>query len=94
MSEKHTEGPWHTLEEGNEILIIGHASHLATVPIGCSSDEPSDRANAALIAAAPELLAALQKYMAADDAQSNGDEVRRMGPYAQASLAIAKAVQS
>lgn len=48
----HTPGPWHLLEDGTDIMVIGKGSPLASIPIGW----PTDRANAHLIAVAPELL--------------------------------------
>lgn len=55
---KHTPGPWKATETGGIFSPEPHSSHVASVnqyPNGAESD-----ANARLIAAAPELLAALK----------------------------------
>lgn len=62
---KHTQGPWEAFSLGNFIGVTGKKSDIAytrlkeiTLDNARSIDE--DEANASLIAAAPELLEALQ----------------------------------
>ena len=83
MNSKHTPGPWSYQEWGRLILDSGQGSsqlQVATVALNTRRDEGT--ANARLIAAAPELLEALE------DIVSNG-----YGMYAAklARAAIAKA---
>ena len=91
---RHTPGPWHII---NEKTIIGADSprqgYVADVNLHRSSDngEPDGFANAALIAAAPELLEALRLI----GCQSVGDDWTYQQAYefikATARKAIAKA---
>lgn len=60
---KHTPGPWRQFEHNGNVMVCAGPSHLATVAIGGAMDESSDRANARLIAAAPELLDALRTIL-------------------------------
>jgi len=55
MDTKHTPGPWDLAQGENEITVYTDAT-IATVPDSLESWE----ANARLIAAAPDLLAALE----------------------------------
>jgi len=66
---KHTPGPWRLINEPNSsnVLVCGSPSHIATVAVGGAIDAPTDHANARLIAAAPELLAALHDLIEAAD---------------------------
>ncbi len=60
MNAPHTPGPWKILvPDGSMIVANGH--HIASVAMGGPIDGPEDRANARLIAAAPDLLAALKE---------------------------------
>lgn len=81
---KHTEGPWEISQNANgdyDICTTGGGDMLADLS-GCSNAQ----ANAQLIAAAPELLAALQALRRVIPADFN------MGPEgAKAAEAIAKA---
>ena len=68
---KHTRGPWEAFSLGNFIGVTGKKSDIAytrlkeiTLDNARSIDE--DEANAYLIAAAPELLEALQEILAID----------------------------
>jgi hypothetical protein len=54
MNAKHTPAPWRVFTDDNECGLY----HVRTP--GRAVAEPEDEANARLIAAAPELLAALQ----------------------------------
>lgn len=62
MTATHTPGPWTLGDEDSPLLLSGDGTYVAQV---ISRDEtgalrPSYAADAALIAAAPDLLAALQ----------------------------------
>lgn len=89
----HTKGPWESsgtavyAVEGREIIYGAHNTRGGT--------EEERKANARLIAAAPELLAACddaQKFLAYDD-DTDGDALRAMIDQARdlLSAAIAKA---
>ena len=58
MNTKHTPGPWRI--EGNEV----HA-YATAVAVICETVQGEDGSNARLIAAAPDLLAALQRLITA-----------------------------
>ncbi len=60
MSEKHTPGPWHTPAID---MIVCPMGHVATTCYLDKYMEGSRKANARLIAAAPDLLAALDAAM-------------------------------
>lgn len=91
MSAKHTPGPW--LVDGN--VIRGDAQINGSVSVACVLDVAypygrwageSAKANAKLISAAPDLLAALQSVLANSlDSQGLADA------HKQARAAIAKA---
>ena len=83
MSAKHTPGPWETLTYANHelqtnfaMVKIGGRVHM----VGCTDD---DKANARLIATAPELLQALR---------SIAGESTDLGAVECALEAIAKAI--
>ena len=61
METKHTPGPWHVYEAAPEGCreIRGSARKVALAVTVGLADDAKDAANARLIAAAPELLAAL-----------------------------------
>ena len=61
MTTKHTPGPWHCSCGGGD--VIGNSRVVATMA-WCSGFGPEDEANASLVAAAPDMLAAL--ILAAD----------------------------
>ena len=92
---KHTEGPWtsHELEDGRFSVV--HWGPLAYV----GADEPGvAEANAALMAAAPELLEALVQALGALDCgsvaglfQSEGEQSWHNSTVKKARAAIAKA---
>lgn len=90
MSAKHTPGPWtyesdHTHRQFN-IRMLGHligtrdeAKHICTVNnlpphVLANRDQSTAEANARLIAAAPDLLAALQELLALHIAHHNAIE--------------------
>lgn len=83
---KHTPGPWHLIKNGPATSSVSASGQwIATL----STRNNIERANARLIAAAPELLAAL-KYMVAAQAM-RWDAADRRVSLEQASAAIAKA---
>ena len=75
MSTQHTPGPWECLpDEGNGYLRIrgtkgGNLFKIANVPASTPYNRKETEANARLIAAAPDMLRALQRitHPAADD---------------------------
>lgn len=88
MSE-HTPGPWHRNIRANgkyPVVFAGRNTHVATAAQFPQNPEETE-ANIDLIAAAPELLAALQALLA-DKYLSDPINADRM---AQARAAIAKA---
>jgi len=99
MSEfKGTPGPWRAVKAANQVMHIdcpngdpdlGHAKwHGMAVVYGCSEmgelGHRKAEANASIISAAPELLAALQEVVAISD--------RNHGAWDRAHAAIAKAL--
>lgn len=54
----HTPGPWEVCEDG--ITVLHEAAPIAAAVPACHYPTNEDRANARLIASAPELLAALE----------------------------------
>ena len=71
---KHTPGPWHTGGDGKIIYSNdGWAVANATVFHGRADPHHEAESNARLIAATPELLAALHEVVAAFDSNSIGD---------------------
>jgi hypothetical protein len=67
MKTKHTPGPWHTYTSGNTrdcVESVKEGKFIAVVYDGADSrpceNNPTQSANAKLIAAVPELLAALE----------------------------------
>ena len=91
MSAKHTPGPWETLTFSNHelqtdfaMVKIGSRAHM----VGCSEE---DKANARLIAAAPELLEALKTLR---DALDPDDWMGELTMHDFIDLAIAKAANN
>lgn len=75
MSAKHTPGPWkwdghYVTDETNTLISIDGIAQ----PHGCLPDDDVSRANACLIAAAPDMLEALKIYIACRDAGQSGAE--------------------
>ena len=72
MKTKQTPGPWFTLDTGLDVYseypaepyCLPRRRHIAAAITTCQFDQEA-RANASLIAAAPELLAALEFAIAA-----------------------------
>lgn len=99
---KHTPGPWKavkldTTPETPDIFMLGrevpnHWTGIGTFHAGgCERGNPENAANARLIAAAPELLAACEAFIAAYDAEAWPIE-NDIGLFTQARAAIAKAL--
>ncbi len=71
MSEqKHTPGPWVSAPQRTNTLIVAANGTRVAESYGVTDEEP--RANARLIAAAPELLAALKEILGAETWESEG----------------------
>lgn len=85
---KHTAGPWNVGEEGD--VYAEQSACIATV-CGAPEGITEAGANARLIAAVPELLAALGQLLDRLDFHGNIDLVREEGPIDDARQAIAKA---
>jgi hypothetical protein len=60
MSTQHTPGPWYALAEGITGAEIGYRAIIDDDGVTVCNPSPMGAANARLIAAAPDLLAALQ----------------------------------
>ena len=66
METTHTPGPWGLRHSGKTVVSLPHTSPEAREVIACSIE---NTANARLIAAAPELLQALEQFLEMDDGQ-------------------------
>lgn len=61
---KHTKGPWATLSgERNKTYIVNHTDQLSRVHIAQMLNAEDSKANAQLIASAPDLLEALEQLL-------------------------------
>ena len=91
MTTTHTPGPWAASYDGDPVQI-GTADRFIgmTLPAHPQDATSEDYANATLMAAAPELLAALEGVIHHNDALS---EVHKLSPslIAHVSRAVAKA---
>jgi hypothetical protein len=92
MSTQHTPGPWQVRPSTNDIVNADHgrlpfAIVAGYTLIGATYENGED---ARLIAAAPDLLEALKKYMTAGAGNSTDFELQREAFFA-ARAAIAKA---
>jgi len=71
VSANHTPGPWHFVDSPLKTgwLIVVGGNYLADVHkhIGTTADDVRDESNARLIAAAPELLEALESLLAVSE---------------------------
>ena len=88
----YTKGPWRVHSTANEALAIYSGfRRVATVPHSDREGLPEDEANAKLIAAAPELLEALQLLTKQCDQWHNGKGAGSLsywaGPGREAALA-------
>jgi len=57
---QHTPGPWHIGKRAADVAIYGHKGEEVAKILDFFNDDEENKANACLIAAAPELLAALK----------------------------------
>lgn len=93
MTDKFTSGPWFITGRQTKYIEarIGGGMLQEIAAVGPTAEDSGygeqQSANAALIAAAPELLQALERYLECDPAQSVGGDT----PANQARAAIAKA---
>ena len=89
MSAQHTPGPWKVKAHSTAVLagrkqICSHVNAASVLPVNMVEDQKIANANARLIAAAPDLLEALQHLMVA-----HGEQLDYA--FQQAQDAIAKA---
>lgn len=93
---KHTAGPWRSVwaSFGTEVDIRGPKyQDRSSVQIATMADTDERDANARLIAAAPDLLAALQEIRVWCDANINGVPTEYGKMMERAEAAISKAVK-
>ena len=69
QSNGHTPGPW--VVDDTEVVCASDQSHIAEVPNGGRAEQ--DRADRALIAAAPELVEALEDFVRDYAGMETGD---------------------
>lgn len=60
METKHTKGPWHTGGKDDRVIYAADGYAVGNANVFHSKHEGDEEANARLMAAAPELLEALQ----------------------------------
>ncbi len=90
---KGTSGPWFVAQEGSaDVLVTDSDNHRAVAKVTNYMMNGSQINNANLIAAAPELLEALQKAVDVIKAGPNVNYLRRFGAVNKAHSAIAKAL--
>ena len=91
----HTPGPWKVIGptmSGLEIVAEGRAAEVATVYDGCRCDNSDAKDNAALICAAPYLLAALTALITAHAGDLNQTTMTaKLHAWDLAHAAVAKA---
>lgn len=89
MTTKHTPGPWYTMGAG---VYTGsdNLAHIATAHFYGVPGDPM--ANARLIAAAPDLLAALQTLMRADYERNTFPGFASAGNFVRATEAARAAI--
>ena len=96
MSEtKHTPGPWEAIVTGEEKHIIEYQTETGSIACiaQCMGTSAISAANAALIAAAPELLETLKELANLVEADQRGDDDAVPARWARPSYsAIAEAV--
>lgn len=77
MQSKHAPGPWGVIRTGSETVVDANFGRKDIAIIVKRVDESATKANALLIAAAPDLLSALQELLRVADAYS--DAMREHG---------------
>jgi hypothetical protein len=92
-AEEHTPGPWKLERDGGRMRVRNRVGYVADVLVaGINPDVARENvANAALIAAAPELLEALRLVCDLNPSQHHIDEVARRHAIARAAIARATA---
>ena len=88
MGYNHTTGPWHTKHDdtdGHAVWVKDDAGEAVAIMLGLTKRLPDNQANALLVAAAPELLAACESLVGLPCADDLPAVIE------QAKLAIAKA---
>lgn len=65
MNAQHTPGPWTIEKTSHDTEIVAGKYHICNVGESVRCSENEAKANARLIASAPDLLAALQAFAAA-----------------------------
>ena len=89
MTHTHTHGPWHITDEGSQIVIQTFSNHpTGTLARIYRTDELAN-SDARLIAAAPELLEALQMLMPQEPQEADSYD-RAMWKNARAAIAKAR----
>lgn len=84
MTTKHTPGPWEVRydDQLDHIFTVGeHPRRIANIFGGVCGQNDSDlenQANARLVAAAPDLLAACKRYLRAMDEYGHPDKTDRL----------------
>jgi hypothetical protein len=99
METKHTPGPWVSTiatETTHKEIFIGPTDNITINPL-CklplpNEFKPNQEANAKLIAAAPDLLEALQRLMACPAINLDSNEAEDIEAYRQATNAVTKAI--
>lgn len=86
---KHTPGPWRNITKSCDIIGANRERVASVDPY---KDDETIEANAALIAAAPELLSALRKIAAGVPYDSDGMTMEQMREAARAAIAKAEGV--
>lgn len=87
MSNKHTPGPWHVEKHGCTYEIWPKDSGQTHTNLGTART----KADATLIAAAPDLLAALKEMLSIDDWQDEEIAPKQLINKARAAIAKAEA---
>ncbi len=89
---KHTQGPWEACHDadGDYVIFAGEGVNHKIIAI-TNLDSETDEANAGLIAAAPDLLEALERIILAEFGSLKHPQIRHSGLWEGAVAAIRKA---
>lgn len=87
---KHTPGPWRVVQDPTNLSLQVYGQTLALFECWRRSDEQTELANARLVAAAPDLLEALQRLIATGLDEHTFNQIMS-DPNHYANAAIAKA---